>query len=111
SGGMPALRRRGNRAVWASCYAQLRFSMAPPPPARRASGEECMELSRSRRRHAVAIVAAGVLAWLATGCVTNVSGNPQTAFNPHSDYANDGLNLFVLTIILGVIIGVIVEIV
>lgn len=70
-----------------------------------------MELSRSRRRHAVAIVASGVLALLAAGCVTNTSINPQTAFNPHSDYANDGLNLFVLTIILGVVIGGVVEIV
>jgi cytochrome c oxidase subunit 2 len=70
-----------------------------------------MELIRSRRRHAVAIVAAGVLALLAAGCVTNTSINPQTAFNPHSDYANEGLNLFVLTIILGVVIGGVVEIV
>jgi len=70
-----------------------------------------MELSRSRRRHVVAIVAAGVLALLAAGCVTDTSINPQTAFNPHSDYATEGLNLFVLTIILGVVIGGVVEIV
>jgi len=70
-----------------------------------------MELSRSRRRHVVAIVAAGVLALFAAGCVTDTSINPQTAFNPHSDYATEGLNLFVLTIILGVVIGGVVEIV
>ncbi len=37
--------------------------------------------------------------------------NPQTAFNPHSDYADVGLNLFVLIIILGVVVGVLVELV
>jgi cytochrome c oxidase subunit 2 len=37
--------------------------------------------------------------------------NPQTAFNPHSEYARQGLDLFGLTIVLGVIIGGVVEIV
>lgn len=46
------------------------------------------------------------LALLATGCGAN---NPQTAFNPRSDYANQGLDLFVLTIIMGVGVGVLVE--
>jgi cytochrome c oxidase subunit 2 len=35
---------------------------------------------------------------------------PQTAFNPRSDYANEGLNLFIGIIIAGVIIGGLVEI-
>lgn len=52
-----------------------------------------------------------MLVLLASGCVQNTQLNPQTAFNPRSDYANDGLDLFVLTIVLGVIIGVAVEIV
>jgi cytochrome c oxidase subunit II len=47
---------------------------------------------------------------LATACSSEAT-NPQTAFNPRSDYANVGLDLFILTIILGVIIGVLVEIV
>ena len=34
---------------------------------------------------------------------------PQTAFNPHSDYAIQGLDLFQTIIVLGVIIGVLVE--
>jgi cytochrome c oxidase subunit 2 len=37
--------------------------------------------------------------------------NPQTAFNPRSDYANQGLDLFILTIWLGLIIGGVVEVV
>jgi cytochrome c oxidase subunit II len=47
---------------------------------------------------------------LATAC-GGEAANPQTAFNPRSDYANVGLDLFILVIILGVIIGVLVEIV
>jgi cytochrome c oxidase subunit II len=35
----------------------------------------------------------------------------MNAFNPRSDYANEGLNLFTLTIVLGVVIGGVVEIV
>ena len=46
------------------------------------------------------------LALLATACSAE---NPQTAFNPRSDYANQGLDLFVLTIIMGVGVGVLVE--
>ena len=37
--------------------------------------------------------------------------NPQTAFNPRSEYADEGLNLFIVTIILGVVIGGVVEII
>jgi cytochrome c oxidase subunit II len=35
--------------------------------------------------------------------------NPQTVFNPRSEYANQGLDLFVLIIIMGVVVGVLVE--
>jgi cytochrome c oxidase subunit 2 len=59
-----------------------------------------------RARRAVAVAAALSLALLAAAC----SPNPQTAFNPRSDYANEGLNLFILTIWLGVIIGGLVEV-
>jgi cytochrome c oxidase subunit II len=47
------------------------------------------------------------LSLLAAGC----SETPQTAFNARSDYANEGLNLFILTIWQGVIIGGVVEVV
>jgi cytochrome c oxidase subunit II len=62
-------------------------------------------------RCALLTTAVAALALLTTACVSNTSFNPQTAFNPRSDYANDGLNLFNLTIVLGVIIGGAVEIV
>ena len=52
--------------------------------------------------------ACGVLGLAAAACG---AVNPQTAFNPRSEYADDGLNLFILTIVLGVVIGVVVEIV
>jgi cytochrome c oxidase subunit II len=68
-------------------------------------------LTRARTRRGVALVGAIAVALLGTACVTNTTLNPQTAFNPRSDYANEGLNLFILTIILGVVIGVVVEIV
>jgi cytochrome c oxidase subunit 2 len=55
-------------------------------------------------------IAALSLLGLATACSSEAT-NPQTAFNPRSDYANEGLNLFILVIILGVVIGVLVEIV
>jgi cytochrome c oxidase subunit 2 len=59
-----------------------------------------------RARRVAALVAAFGVAVLASGC----SGEtPQTAFNPRSEYAEQGLNLFVLIIWMGVIIGVIVE--
>jgi cytochrome c oxidase subunit II len=46
------------------------------------------------------------LTLLATACGAE---NPQTAFNPRSEYANQGLDLFVLTIVMGVGVGVLVE--
>src|SRR5579871_5534135 len=59
-----------------------------------------------RVRRVFGIAAALCVALLVSAC----SGpTPQTAFNPQSDYANEGLNLFVLIIIMGVVIGVIVE--
>ncbi len=58
---------------------------------------------RTRR---VAGVAAGVgLSLLAAAC----SETPQTAFNPRSEYATAGLDLFVLIVQMGVVIGVVVE--
>jgi cytochrome c oxidase subunit 2 len=62
----------------------------------------------TRRRHVLAVTAAAV-ALLSTACVSNTELNPQTAFNPRSDYANEGLNLFIGIIIAGVVVGVLVE--
>src|SRR5712671_2452099 len=56
------------------------------------------------RRFAALLVAVG-LAVLACAC----GETPQTAFNPRSEYATEGLDLFVLIIWMGVIIGVVVE--
>jgi cytochrome c oxidase subunit 2 len=61
----------------------------------------------SRSRY---LAAAGALMLFGSACVTNTEVNPQTAFNPRSDYAIEGLNLFIGIIIAGVVIGVIVEI-
>jgi len=58
----------------------------------------------------VSVLAAIGLLVLATACGSEAT-NPQTAFNPRSDYANVGLDLFILVIVLGVVIGVLVEIV
>src|ERR1700720_3150030 len=58
-----------------------------------------------RVRRLAAIMAAVGLAVLACAC----GETPQTAFNPRSEYASEGLDLFVLIIWMGVIIGVIVE--
>ena len=60
--------------------------------------------SRSRN-----LAAAGALMLFGSACVSNTAANPQTAFNPQSDYANAGLNLFIGIIIAGVVIGVLVE--
>jgi cytochrome c oxidase subunit 2 len=59
------------------------------------------------RRFAAGLAAVG-LAVLACACGAT-SDTPQTAFNPRSEYATEGLDLFVLIIWMGVIIGVIVE--
>ncbi|MBV9603261.1 MAG: cytochrome c oxidase subunit II [Chloroflexi bacterium] len=61
-------------------------------------------------RQALPALAAMALLVLATACSSEAQ-NPQTAFNPRSDYANVGLDLFKLIIVLGVIIGVLVEVV
>src|SRR3981189_1948741 len=58
-----------------------------------------------RVRRFAALLAAVGLALLACAC----GETPQTAFNPRSEYATEGLDLFVLIIWMGVIIGVIVE--
>jgi cytochrome c oxidase subunit 2 len=51
------------------------------------------------------LTAATVAALLIAGCDVY----PQTAFNPRSDYAQEGLSLFELTIWAGVAVGVLVE--
>jgi len=62
--------------------------------------------STALRTRRVAGVAAGVgLSLLAAAC----SETPQTAFNPRSEYATAGLDLFVLIVQMGVVIGVVVE--
>jgi cytochrome c oxidase subunit 2 len=58
------------------------------------------------RRFAASVAAVG-LALLVAAC----GETPQTAFNPRSEYATLGLDLFNLTLVLGVIIGGVVEIV
>jgi cytochrome c oxidase subunit 2 len=59
-----------------------------------------------RARSLAAVLLAGSLALLVAACGGDY---PQTAFNPRSEYAAEGLDLFVLIIWMGVIIGVIVE--
>jgi len=51
----------------------------------------------------------GLAALLLLGATACTADTPQTAFNPHSDYAVQGLDLFQAIIVLGVIIGVVVE--
>jgi cytochrome c oxidase subunit 2 len=58
----------------------------------------------ARRLSVVAAVAG--LSLLASACTGDT---PQTAFNPRSEYANEGLDLFVLIVWMGVVIGVLVE--
>jgi len=62
----------------------------------------------SRRRHVLAVTAAA-LALLGAACTSDTTVNPQTAFNPRSEYAIEGLNLFVGIVIAGVVVGVLVE--
>jgi cytochrome c oxidase subunit II len=63
-------------------------------------------LNSVRDRHGLALAAGLAVVALASAC----SGpTPQTAFNPRSDYANEGLDLFVGIIIAGVVVGVLVE--
>jgi len=57
-------------------------------------------------RARMAIASAGALSFLLTACTTET---PQTAFNPHSDYAIVGLDLFQTIIVMGVVVGVLVE--
>jgi cytochrome c oxidase subunit 2 len=63
-------------------------------------------LNSGRVRHTLAI-AAGVAALLLLSACSGPT--PQTAFNPRSDYANLGLDLFKGIIVAGVIVGVLVE--
>jgi cytochrome c oxidase subunit II len=51
----------------------------------------------------------GLATLLLLGATACNAETPQTAFNPHSDYAVQGLDLFQTIIVLGVIIGVVVE--
>jgi cytochrome c oxidase subunit 2 len=57
------------------------------------------------RRLAVLAAALG-LSLLASACD---EPNPQTVFNPRSEYATQGLDLFVLIVVMGVVVGVLVE--
>ena len=59
----------------------------------------------SRVRRLFAVLAVATAGLIACAC----SETPQTAFNPRSEYADDGLNLFIVVIWFGVIIGVLVE--
>jgi cytochrome c oxidase subunit 2 len=63
-------------------------------------------VAASNRKHRILRLAGIVgLALLASAC----GETPQTAFNPRSEYANQGLDLFVLIIWMGVGVGVLVE--
>ena len=63
-------------------------------------------VAASNREHRILGLAGIVgLALVASAC----GETPQTAFNPRSEYADQGLDLFVLIIWMGVIIGVVVE--
>jgi cytochrome c oxidase subunit 2 len=57
-------------------------------------------------RRCTTVLASALLLVMGAACG---GPHPQTAFNPRSEYAVAGLDLFVLVIWLGVIIGVIVE--
>jgi cytochrome c oxidase subunit 2 len=59
-------------------------------------------------RAALVLAVSAALLLVASGCGTET---PQTAFNPRSEYANDGLDLFMLTLWLGLAIGGVVEVV
>lgn len=66
-------------------------------------------LNSGRVRRALAIPA-GLAALLLVSACSDASQNPQTAFNPQSDYAVLGLDLFSGIIVAGVVVGVLVEI-
>jgi cytochrome c oxidase subunit 2 len=59
-----------------------------------------------RARRLAAAAGALALCLLLAGCA---EVTPQTAFDPRSEYASEGLDLFVLIIWMGVIVGVLVE--
>jgi cytochrome c oxidase subunit II len=59
-----------------------------------------------RVRRLLGVAGLAGLALLATACGAET---PQTAFNPRSEYANEGLNLFVLIIWMGIGVGALVE--
>jgi heme/copper-type cytochrome/quinol oxidase subunit 2 len=52
------------------------------------------------------LIPAAILLLGTTACA---AATPQTAFNPHSDYAIVGLDLFQTIIVMGVVVGVLVE--
>src|ERR671916_331603 len=54
-------------------------------------------------------LAALALAVCASLFIAACEYNPQTAWNPRSEYAREGLGLFELIIWMGVVIGVVVE--
>src|SRR6266851_7093957 len=67
----------------------------------------CSECRRPRALRArLAIPASVLVSLLLTACSAPM---PQTALNPHSDYATEGLDLFQIIIVRGVVIGVLVE--
>src|SRR5579864_2894903 len=94
--GRPA-RPRPGRTTRSSCYAQLKVLVWQ------------RWLNSGRVRHTLAI-AAGLAALLLLSACSSTSQNPQTAFNPRSDYATEGLDLFNGIIVAGVVVGVLVEI-
>ena len=60
--------------------------------------------ARTRWLRAAIVAGAGLCALTAAAC-----GNPQTAWIPASDYANEGKDLFQYIIYAGIVVGVLVE--
>ncbi len=61
-------------------------------------------MPRAHWRRAAIVAGVGVLALAAAAC-----DNPQTAWIPASDYANEGKDLFQYIIFAGIVVGVLVE--
>ena len=98
--------RRGQ--MTAKPIAAMRIASTGPAPT--STARWCTACSEHRNPRALrarlAIPGAALLSLLLTACS---APTPQTAFNPRSDYAAEGLDLFQVIIVMGVVIGVLVE--
>ena len=86
------------------------MSIASTGPAPTSTARWCTACSEHQNPRALrgrlAIPGAALLSLLLTACS---APTPQTAFNPRSDYAAEGLDLFQVIVVMGVVIGVLVE--